>query len=491
MSLLTRLCLVILLGSLVSLLVMQLSAYSVQRAWLQENVEPYTARISKGLLDDAYAPGTPVGPQTVRRLLDPRHRDQFGKYFSDVMVTNGRSPTLLGSVDLNPLGASHRDAENFPLAEIRAGIGEAMRDRSLVRAGNGFCVAITIGDEVVGGVWYKPHLAPPPQLPFYIFAVPVLLGSLLIGLLAYWYLGRSVIRPLQDLGDAASLVGSGKVGVRVPRLKGAGDLDIFIDAFNGMAAKVDGHRSELQRKVRQATEEAKRKERALIVSGRLASMGTLAAGIAHEINNPIGGMLNAILKVGENQHLSERDRVYVDLIREGLERVGRIASRVLDFSPKQIEALPFGLPSVVEGATGLLDHRIKRLGVELRVDCPDDLPQLRGDRHEFQQVMINLFINSLDAFEDHPGEHWLAVRARAESDALCILVEDNGPGMAKDALQHAMDPFYSDKHRPDASGLGMFISYAIIQNHGGTMVLESEPGAGFRVTITMPLMDSD
>ncbi len=486
MSLLTRVCLVILIGSLVSLLVMQLSAYYVQRDWLSENAELYTDRIRTGLLDDAYVPGEPVGWKTVQRLLEPRHRDQFRKYFRDVFVTSGLSPTRLGAVDLNPIGSSHRDPEAFPLADIRAGLAEAMNEGSLVRAADGFCLPITLGEEVVGGVWYAPFLPPQPQLPFAVFAFPVLFGTLLIGFLAYWYLGKRVVRPLQDIGEAASQVGAGRSGVRIPRLERARELELLVDAFNGMAEKVDGHRSELEHEVRQATEEAKRKERALIVSGRLASMGTLAAGIAHEINNPIGGMMNAINRIGENEQLNERDRAYVGLIKEGLERVGRIASRVLDFSPKQLEALPFSLRHVVEATVGLLEHRLKRKGVELRLDCPEDLPYLRGDRHEFQQVFINLFINSLDAFENHPGECWIVVKARSVEGRIRIEVGDNGPGMAAEDLQYVVNPFFSDKRRPDASGLGMFISYSIIENHGGEMELESAPGKGFRVFITMP-----
>jgi signal transduction histidine kinase len=124
--------------------------------------------------------------------------------------------------------------------------------------------------------------------------------------------------------------------------------------------------------------------------------------------------------------------------------------------------------------------------VELRLDCSDDLPYLRGDRHEFQQVLINLFINSLDAFENHPGECWISLQARHENGFIRIEVEDNGPGMDKEDLQYVVNPFFSDKRRPDASGLGMFISYSIIENHGGEMELESEAGKGFRVRISMP-----
>jgi signal transduction histidine kinase len=215
-------------------------------------------------------------------------------------------------------------------------------------------------------------------------------------------------------------------------------------------------------------------------------MGTLAAGIAHEINNPIGGMLNAIRKIDANPQLTERERVYVQLIQGGLERVSGIARRVLDFSPRNLEARPFALADAVEGALALVEHRIVKVGVALAVEVPRDLPRLSGDRHEFQQVILNLLINSLDVLEGRAGERRIRIHGRVEGERVVLTVEDNGPGMRREDLGRVMDPFFSGKGRPDASGLGMFISYSIVRNHGGTLEVDSDPGAGFRATLSMP-----
>jgi signal transduction histidine kinase len=138
----------------------------------------------------------------------------------------------------------------------------------------------------------------------------------------------------------------------------------------------------------------------------------------------------------------------------------------------------------IEGAHALVEHRMKQANVRYRVDAPDELPPVHGDKHELQQVVLNLFLNSLDALGDRGGA--IAVRLSTPPGFVRIEVEDDGPGMAEQDLPRVFDPFFSKKDRPDASGLGMFISYSIVQNHGGTMRVESGAGRGFRTIVELP-----
>ncbi len=299
--------------------------YWVQADWRSRNLGRFQNHLRETIFDYAAfnyasASGATDGVGRVRDLLRRTNRGHFADFYDDLIVISGGVSGHTGAdaggvsieglplyVDLNPLGAAHRDPL-FPRAEIRAAIQRAMDDGLLVRAGDGFCVGIERDDEVVGGVWFQPKLPPLPELSAQVFVVPILLGVVLFGLIVYWSLGRSIRRPLRDVSAAAVQVGAGRYDVRVPRLPGGSELDGLIDAFNGMTEKVEGQHAELEREVRRATDEAKRKERALVLSGRLASMGTMAAGIAHEINNPIGGMINAIRRIAANESLSERDR---------------------------------------------------------------------------------------------------------------------------------------------------------------------------------------
>jgi signal transduction histidine kinase len=487
MSLRLRLILLLLLVNAGLLGIAQVTSYELQQRWLEENAGLFQRRVWNEVLQEAYRDYSATDPElaavTVQRLLVPAVRDKLRAYFRDTWISSTGQPSA--AVDVNPMGAHRRDPALFPYEEIRAGIREAMAQRTLTRASSGFCLPIIVGDAVVGGAWFEPILPPPPQVPFIVFAGPVLGGTLVFGLLASLVIGGSVVRPLRRIGVAARRFGAGRYDTRMPRVE-VPELAVFVDAFNAMAARIEGQHAELEREVERATEEAKRKERALLNSARLASMGTLAAGIAHEINNPIGGMRNALRRIEVNPALTERERVYVDLIRDGLDRVGGIARRVLDFSPRTIEARPFLVADAVEGARALVEHRFTRQAVDLRTDLEPGLG-LVGDRHEFQQVILNLLINSLDVLEDQPGPRWIAIRGRVGGDGeVCILVEDNGPGMPNEDLDRVMDPFFSGKGRPDASGLGMFISYSIVRNHGGSLSVDSAPGAGFRVTIVLP-----
>ena len=488
MSLRTRLLLALVLVNLALLGAVQLTSAVVQQNWVERNRKVYEARIHDHVLRSAFGAERPqdgVAPMAfLRRLLTARLREELRPYCTDVILAARASDGTM--TEIAPLGASIRDPLAFPLEEIRAGIREATIERSLVRAGSGFCLAIVSDEVVIGGAWFEPVLPPPPQVPTSVFAFPLLGGTLVFGLLAHLLIGRGVARPLRVFGATARAFGEGRYALRMPPARDP-ELGVFVDAFNAMAERIEGHHEELAREVARATDEAKRGERAVLQSARLAAMGTLAAGIAHEINNPIGGMQNAVRRLAQRDDLGERDRTYLELVADGLARVARIARRVLDFSPKQIEAVPFRLADVIEGARALVEHRVTTLGITLDIDVPLDLPTLTGDRHELQQVVLNLLLNSLDVLEGWTGARAIRVHAAAEGGRVILLVADTGPGMARELLARVMDPFFSGKGRPDASGLGMFISYSIVRNHGGEMEVDSAPGQGFRTTIRLPL----
>jgi signal transduction histidine kinase len=437
-------------------------------------------RILRILLADAYSPTDEVNAPWVRRLLSMEGLHRRG--CRDVFVTTryGRGSAF---VELNPLGAAGRPAD-FPLPEIREGIREAMHRGVTIEVAGGICVPVLSDDIPIVGAWYLLDV-PPAQLQVAWLLLAVFAVASLFGLFAYFSIGRLVLQPLSAIGRVARRVGGGDYGARVEGL-GVAELEPLADSFNAMARRVEGHTRELAEAVRLATEEAQRKERALTQSSRLAAIGTLAAGIAHEINNPIGGMLNAVQKLLQSQSLTERERVYLQLVQDGLERIGRIARRVLDFTPRTLEIRPFPLAIAIEGVRALVEHRLKRSGVDLQASLPADLPPVLGEPHEIQQVLLNLLLNSLDALESHPPPRRIQITAGRSGPNVEIVVADNGPGIDSELLGRVLDPFFSTKNQPGSSGLGMFISYSIIKNHGGEMELGSAPGQGFRVRIRLP-----
>ena len=252
-----------------------------------------------------------------------------------------------------------------------------------------------------------------------------------------------------------------------------------------MARQVESHTATLEAAVREAVEATEQKERALVQSSRLATIGTLAAGVAHEINNPIGGMQNAVNRLLQAEDLGDRQRVYLELLRDGLARVASTARRMLEFAPKDAAPQPFDAATAVEGAYALVEHRCAQEGVDFRLKVQPGARQVHGDAHEIQQVVLNLLLNSLDAIAGRGGV--VTVEVTSDDRFVHLSVADDGPGMPEELQDRIFDPFFTQKARPDASGLGMFISYSIVQNHGGAMRIDSTPGAGFCTHIDLPV----
>lgn len=295
---------------------------------------------------------------------------------------------------------------------------------------------------------------------------------------------------MQKIGIAAQAVASGRYDARMPEMHGVPELHRFVLTFNRMAEKVENHTKHLQEAVQTAVDATEQKERALVQSTRLATIGTLAAGVAHEINNPIGGMQNAINRLLQAEGLSEKQTIYLKLVQDGLARVARTTRRMLEFAPKDAQSASFDVVTAIVGAHALVEHRCEQSNVAFSVKPAKELPLVYGDAHEIQQVMLNLFLNSLDAMGDGVRSNQggkITVTCSAHAGMVRVVVADDGPGMAKELLARVFDPFFSKKDRPDASGLGMFISYSIVQTHGGTMVVDAAPGEGFRTTIELPV----
>lgn len=488
MSLAWRILLLALLLNGLTVGSVQVAVYLAQQSWLQSRHDDLQKQVQGSFdeLERVYSPSAMRDASRdaaiVRRLLTASSTREL---YDDVIVTSGRPP--YEGVYLNPLGAVHRDPDQFPAAVITSGIVQARQADGMLQVAGGYCYALRQEDAVVGYLWFQPKFPPslPASLPLWTSIFGVAASTLLFGSVLFWVTRRTIRRPLQSIGEAAAAVGRGRYDVHVPERLGVPELDPLVATFNRMAAQVADHTRTLEAAVQAAVEQTKQQERALVLSSRLASIGTLAAGVAHEINNPIGGMQNAVNRLLQGKDLGDKQRVYLQLVQDGLQRIARTTRRLLDFSPRQAAPANFPLASAVEGARALVDHRLQRAAVQFEVDLAADLPPVHGDQHEIQQVMLNLFLNALDALEGRTSGR-IAVHAHAAAGRIHVRVDDDGPGMDPALLGRVFDPFFSRKDRPDASGLGLFICYSIVQNHGGEITVDSRPGEGFHVHIVLP-----
>lgn len=327
-----------------------------------------------------------------------------------------------------------------------------------------------------------------------------LLSTLVLTLLTFWLLRRFVLQPVEQLVLGAKLVAGGDLAVRLSEPPRSDELSDLIRHFNAMTATVQRYSERMSQEVEAATEQVRRAEAAAMTQRRLAATGELAAGIAHEINNPLGGLLNAVESLSRGNLPPEKRVQYQDLLKGGLERIQSTVGQLLRFTPRTTKPAPMSLTTPVLDAIALVQHRALKQGVEIDIqagaaDTADRegvlaawraLPPVMGEQNEIAQSVLNLLVNALDALEETPRGR-ITLRLGVIGEQLSLVVQDNGPGVSAQELPRVADLFYTTKEAGRGTGLGLSIVHNVIANHGGRVLLSSEPGQGFRVEILLPV----
>ena len=235
-------------------------------------------------------------------------------------------------------------------------------------------------------------------------------------------------------------------------------------------------------------EEAERAALALAArrAEKLAALGTLAAGLAHELNNPIGIMSSRIeVMLMEGETLPAHVREDLTVLHRQTQRVARITQGLLTFARTSAGARePIDLNHIVRETLLLAEHQITKGGVTVTTVLADDLPVILGDADTLQQVMLNLITNARDAVESG-GEIQIITRRRDADGLVEVVVADTGSGIAAEHLARIFDPFFTTK--PAGTGLGLSLTHGIVREHGGTIDVESTPGRGTRFVLTFPV----
>jgi signal transduction histidine kinase len=326
--------------------------------------------------------------------------------------------------------------------------------------------------------------SPPLTSTLWASLAILVLGTATLVMLTYVLMNRMVLAPLTSIVDASRRVSEGDYSRPIPAARGRDEVGTMIQAFNSMMEKLDAYHQTLQSDIRQAKERITETERRLFHAQRLSTTGTLAAGIAHEINNPLGGMINAAEALRSGKLDPAKREQYLELIADGLARVRAIVQKILHFRPQAFQPVPVSLRETVDRAIAFLDHKASRLGVEIANEVGADLEPVFADALELQQAVLNVLMNAVDAVEGGRGK--IRITHRREGGRDRILIQDNGMGMTPEELDRCMDPFYTTKDAGEGSGLGLPVAASILQNHGGRLQIQSEKGKGTTVTLDLP-----
>ena len=333
----------------------------------------------------------------------------------------------------------------------------------------------------------------------WVLTITLTASIALAGSVAAMIIARRISQPVFDLVAGTRRIVAGDWSYRAS-VAPTGEIGELGSAFNAMVhelregrAQLEEHNRTLEDRVRQRTEELRQKEEALVLSEKLASLGLLAAGVAHELNNPLTSIvMNANLMMEE---MDEGTPPYESLktIDADAGRCRRIIEDLRAFARvRQVERVPTEVGAVVQQALSSSAHELGRRNVTVQCDLAPGLPKIPWDPARVVQVLTNLLVNAAQAIGEGGR---VVIRARRDEDSLRLEVEDDGAGIPAAHRARIFDPFFTTK--ADGTGLGLSISHGIVNEHGGRIEVESrtledaEPGGrtGTTVRVIVPIVE--
>lgn len=315
----------------------------------------------------------------------------------------------------------------------------------------------------------------------------ILINGILALVLGYAGFTFVVVRPLRAIGVATDRAASGDFASPITALP-RNEFGQVGRSFNAMLASLERHGAELQARIQELERinlELQHTQQSLLRSEKLASVGQLAAGVAHEVGNPLQGILGYAELLDDADLDDDMRAMLVGKIERQVERISTIIHELLDFSrdDSQQPLQPTDLARCVHDAVELAraTRRVKHLCIELH-DL-DRLPPVEAVDSQVSQVLINLLFNAGDALDGQPDAR-VDLRAEATDEAVTLTFEDNGPGIPPEALARIFDPFYTTKAPGEGTGLGLSICARIMERFGGDMRVDAGEGGGARFTLT-------
>ena len=287
--------------------------------------------------------------------------------------------------------------------------------------------------------------------------------------------------------------------------KSSDELGVLASSFNKMTRDLKVANSEitnwtrtLEDRVQDKTEELQKANQLILQAEKLASVGRLAAIVAHELNNPLAGIVayaKLLIKRIDNNRFSdngfEKSREILDMMMNEALRCGEIVKNLLQFSRQSdLVVGPNDIRNIINESVRLVEHLINLRSIDLQLEIEDNIPPIHCDPQKIKQVMLALLINGCDAIVDE-GILRVACKYQPDRKSVEIIMQDNGVGMDEDTQRRIFEPFFTTKEEGDGVGLGLAVTLSIIERHGGSIAVTSAKNKGTTFTIILPQYPPD
>ena len=320
---------------------------------------------------------------------------------------------------------------------------------------------------------------------FVTFSALAMIATLAVSAAFVW---RFVQRPVSKLREGTELIAQGSLGLQIPVLS-RDELGKLAQSFNQMSMDLLEARTQIEDRVREKTAQLQQANEQMLRAEKLTSLGKLAAVVAHEVNNPLSGILTYArlmrkwVERGDSLELrGEEMRQSLQLIESESKRCGELVRNLLTFArvtPLNITAVD--LNSIARQVIRLVEHKLELAKITADLQLDPKLPPVRGDANQLEQLLLALVMNAIEAM---PHEGTLTISTQPSGERIIVTVEDDGTGIPKEILSRLFDPFVTTKEEKGV-GLGLAISRTIVERHDGSISVWSEPGRGTKFTITL------
>ena len=360
---------------------------------------------------------------------------------------------------------------------------------------------------------YKADMLSAQQRVFLFIIVFMIILVIWTSLIAVSF-ERSLLRPIMRLRRGTKIVAGGDLDYKIG-LSQKDEIGKLSRSFDEMTMRLKSSRAvlqdeiternkaeeelkkvheeieawnrELETRVREKTDELIKSQAQVVQADKLSSIGQMAAGIAHELNSPLTGLISMISHYKKGAEKDSKEHRELSLMSSACEYMAKIVKDFNTFSCKSRgEITECNLNEIIESSLGLITNELKAKNIQITKDHADEHPMIiKGDRTELQQVAMNIIRNAVDAMDDG-GE--LVIKSGISEDKSSVILKfiDNGCGIKKENIDSVFEPFFTTKPPGKGTGLGLSVSYAIVKNHEGKIKVESEAGKGTEFEVLLP-----